>query len=109
MIANIPLLAPDEIIERYAVIIGKLYRRPERYFPLAALVSLINGELHIQNRRYLPLRFVAVLAQIAYSFVNIHGVFSIFNQLVFGLFWFYYIKKHRKVLTNNTKRCYNVY
>ena len=67
-------LSPDQVVERNVIVIGKLYCRPERKLALSALISLVNGELHIQQFGDLLLCFIAILTQITYSRIHVLSV-----------------------------------
>ncbi len=75
-------ISPDEVIKRYAVIVRKLYRRPERYFTLARFVTAVDGELHIEYLGDIFLRFVVILAKIADAFINEHTALQTFSTTI---------------------------
>lgn len=100
MIQLCNLISPDKVVERYVIIIGKLYCRPERDLALARFVAAVDGQLHIEQFGDILLRFVVIFTQIADASVYEHNATS-------QIFCNYYTQITPIGVDNSTERCYN--
>ncbi len=66
------LFAPNKIVKRDIVIVGKLDRRPQRELPFSALITLIYRYLHIKILGNFLLSFIAILTKIAHPSICEH-------------------------------------